>query len=180
MEIKINNLVVCSLNCVGVRRSKDDIQNFLDSTSCDVLCLQETWIIDSNISMFSSINNNYLCTCISGIDHTTYIIIGCPHGGVAILYKKSLIILQSLTAACLVLILLLTIFHLLFYQFICLVILIQELLLIRNFPNVFMILNVFLMIYNVRHLLVLEILTRVSIDCMHKPRASQILLEEII
>ena len=40
--------------------------------------------------MFSSIHNNYLFTCISGIDHTTDIIIGRPHGGVAILYKKSL------------------------------------------------------------------------------------------
>ena len=67
MENKINNLVVCSLNCEGVRRSRDYIHNFLDSTSCDVLCLQETWTIASNISMFSSINNNYLFTCISGI-----------------------------------------------------------------------------------------------------------------
>ena len=40
--------------------------------------------------MFSSIHNNYLCTCISGINHTTDIIMGRPQGGVAILYKKSL------------------------------------------------------------------------------------------
>ena len=39
MENKINNLVVCSLNCEGLCRSSDYIQNFLDSTSCDVLCL---------------------------------------------------------------------------------------------------------------------------------------------
>ena len=90
MENKINNLVVCSLNCEGVHCSRDYIHNFLDSTSCDVLCLQETWTIDSNISMFSSIHNNYLFTCISGIGHTTDIIIGRPHGGVAILYKKPL------------------------------------------------------------------------------------------
>ena len=82
--------MVCSLNCEGLRRSRDYIRNFLDSTSCDVLCLQETWTIDSNISMFSSIHNNYLFTCISGIDHTTDIIMGRPQGGVAILYKKSL------------------------------------------------------------------------------------------
>ena len=86
MGNKINNLVVCCLNCGGLRRSRDYIRNFLDSTSCDVLCLQEPWTIDSNISMFSSIRNNYLFTCISGIDHTTYIIKGRPQGGVAILY----------------------------------------------------------------------------------------------
>ena len=88
METKINNIVVCSLNCERLRLSMDYIRNFLDSTFCDVLCLQETWTIDSNISMFSSIHNNYLFTCISGIDHTTDIIMGRPQGGVAILYKK--------------------------------------------------------------------------------------------
>ena len=75
----------------GVRpRDYNIIWNFMYSTSCDVLCLQETWTIDSNISMFSSIYNNYLFTCISGIDHTTDIIMGRPQSGVAILYKKSL------------------------------------------------------------------------------------------
>ena len=55
-----------------------------------MLCLQETWTLDSNISIFSSIHNNYLLTCISGRDHTTDIIKGCPQGGVAILHKTSL------------------------------------------------------------------------------------------
>ena len=39
MENKINNLVICSVNCEGVRRSRVYIRNFMDSTSCDVLCL---------------------------------------------------------------------------------------------------------------------------------------------
>ena len=59
MENKINNMVVCSLNCEGVRRSTDYIRNFLDSISCDALCFQETLTIDSNISTCSSIHNNY-------------------------------------------------------------------------------------------------------------------------
>ena len=63
---------------------------FLDTNNCDVLCLQETWTIDSNLGIFSNIHNDYLFTCISGIDHTIGIIKGRPHGGVAILYKKSL------------------------------------------------------------------------------------------
>ena len=44
-----NNLVVCSLNCEGVRRSRDYIYYFLDINNWDVLCLQETWTIDSNL-----------------------------------------------------------------------------------------------------------------------------------
>ena len=62
------NLVVCSLNCEGVRRSRDYIYHFLDTNNCDVLCLQETWTIDSNLGIFSNIHNDYLFTCISGID----------------------------------------------------------------------------------------------------------------
>ena len=40
---------------------------FLDTNNCDVLCLQETWTIDSNLGIFSNIHNDYLFTCISGI-----------------------------------------------------------------------------------------------------------------
>ena len=131
MENKINNLVVSSLNCEGLRRSRDYIWNFLDSIYCDVLCLQETWTIDLNISMFSSIHNNYLFTCISGIDHTTDISMRRPQGGVAILYNKSLSgIIKHITITnhCLCGInITVNNSSLIFYQFICLVIITQEL-----------------------------------------------------
>ena len=74
------NLVVCSLNCEGVRRSIDYIKHFLDTNNCDVLCLQETWTIDSNFFFLSNNHNDYLFTYIAGIDHTIGIIKGRPHG----------------------------------------------------------------------------------------------------
>ena len=41
MENKtMDNLIVCSLNCEGINRSKDFINNFLTDNACDILCLQ--------------------------------------------------------------------------------------------------------------------------------------------
>ena len=62
----------------------------MKSTSCDILCLQETWTIDSNLEHIFNIHSDYLFTCISGFDHTANIINGGPYGGVAIFYKKSM------------------------------------------------------------------------------------------
>ena len=91
MENKtIDNLIVCSLNCEGINRSKDFINNFLTDNACDILCLQETWTIDSNINILGNIHNDFLFTGISGVDHTVAILQGRPKGGVALLYRKSL------------------------------------------------------------------------------------------
>ena len=95
--------------------------------------------------MFSSIHYNYLFTCISEIDHITYIIMGRLQGGVAILYHKYLTgISNHFTITnrrlCGINI---NVNSLLVYQFTCLVIITQELLLIRRFLIVLMILNVF-------------------------------------
>ena len=64
-ELHNDNLVVCSLNCEGLRRSRDYICHFLDTHNCNVLCLQETWTIVSNVGIFSNIHTDYLFTCIS-------------------------------------------------------------------------------------------------------------------
>ena len=85
-----NNIIICSLNCEGIRRSSNYICDILKSTSCDILCLQETWTMDSNLEYLFNIHSDYLFTCISGFDHTVNIIKGRPYGGVAIFYKKSM------------------------------------------------------------------------------------------
>ena len=86
MENKtMDNLIVCSLNCEGINRSKDFINNFLTDNACDILCLQETWTIDSNINILGNIHNDFLFTGISGVDHTVDILQGRPKGGVALL-----------------------------------------------------------------------------------------------
>ena len=52
---------------------------------------QETWTIDSNLCIFSNVHTDLLfITCTFGVGHTIDILKGRPHGGFAILYKKSL------------------------------------------------------------------------------------------
>ena len=58
--LKIDNIIVCSLNCEGINHSKDFINNLLTDNACDILCLQETWIIDSNINILGNIHNDFL------------------------------------------------------------------------------------------------------------------------
>ena len=70
-ELHNNNFVVCSLNCEGLRRSIGYIIcNFLHTHHCDILCLQKTWTIDTNLCIFSNVHTDYLFTCISGVYHT--------------------------------------------------------------------------------------------------------------
>ena len=67
MENKtIDNLIVCSLNCEGINHSKDFINNFLTDNACDILCLQETWTIDSNINILG--NMSAIEICISNVN----------------------------------------------------------------------------------------------------------------
>ena len=57
---------------------------------CDFLCLQELWLLDETLYRLGSISTEYMYTAISGVDSRKQILQGRPHGGVAIMYKKSL------------------------------------------------------------------------------------------
>ena len=85
-----NLLRIATLNCEGIIRSRDYMHNYLNESSCDILCLQETWHLDENIHLFNTINTDYLYTAISGVDSRAKILSSRPKGGVGILYKKSL------------------------------------------------------------------------------------------
>ena len=85
-----NLLRIATFNCEGINRSRDYMHNYLNESSCDILCLQETWHLDENTHLFNTINTDYLYTAISGVDSRAKILSGRPKGGVGILYKKSL------------------------------------------------------------------------------------------
>ncbi len=82
-------LNICSFNCEGVNRTVDYMKEFLSNNLCDILCLQETWLIEQNLLRLANIHSDYLYTGKSGVDSNSDILVGRPKGGVAILYKKS-------------------------------------------------------------------------------------------
>ena len=55
-----NLLRIAIFNCEGIIRSHDYMHNYLNESSCDMLCLQETWHLDENINLFNTINTDYI------------------------------------------------------------------------------------------------------------------------
>ena len=51
-QIMTNLLHIATLNCEGIKRSRDYINNYLHCSSYDILCMQETWHLDENIYIF--------------------------------------------------------------------------------------------------------------------------------
>ena len=85
-----NLLHIATLNCEGIKRSRDYINNYLHCSSCDILCIQETWYLHENIDFFSTISSKFLYIAKSGVDSGACILHSRPKGGVGIVYKKSL------------------------------------------------------------------------------------------
>ena len=73
-----NTLIFSTLNREGVKRSTDYIGSYLDNATCDVLALQETWLLDGNAAYLSSICNKYMYTAVSGVDCKARILTGRP------------------------------------------------------------------------------------------------------
>ena len=50
-----DSLAVASYNCDGITSSTGFINNLLSDTKIDILCLQETWLLDRDIAKLSNI-----------------------------------------------------------------------------------------------------------------------------
>ena len=87
-QIMNNKLIFATLNCEGVKRSTEYIRRYLANFACDVIALQETWLLDGNATNLSNIHNKYMYTAVSGVDCKARILTSRPYGGVAFLYKK--------------------------------------------------------------------------------------------
>ena len=81
---------ITPLNCEGSVRNSEYIHSLLSSSSCDFLCLSETWLLNDLLHKSGSIHENYTFTRVSGMDSDKEILRGRPYGGTAILYKKHL------------------------------------------------------------------------------------------
>ncbi len=88
-SVQYTSFSICSFNCEGVHRTVDYMNEFVCNNLCDILCLQETWLIEQNLPHLANIHSDYLYTGKSGVDSNSDILVGRPKGGVAILYKKS-------------------------------------------------------------------------------------------
>ena len=85
---QFNNLRVCSYNCRGIKTSIEEIQKLAEES--DILLLQETWLFDFELTFLATIHEDFYGKGISSIDSESQGLVGRPHGGLAILWRKSL------------------------------------------------------------------------------------------
>lgn len=79
---------ICSFNCRGLKGSTVDLS--ILARSFDLICLQETWLMQNELSILNNIVPGMTGVGVSAVNVTDGILRGRPFGGVAILWQKSL------------------------------------------------------------------------------------------
>ena len=77
-----------SYNCRSLKSSLQEVQQLADVS--DVVLLQETWLLNFELSMLSKLHTDFYGRGISAVDTDTSAISGRPHGGIAIMWRKTL------------------------------------------------------------------------------------------
>ena len=84
------NIKIMSYNSTGLGDTRIDfIRDLINVHEVDILLLQETWLLSTNIHRLSSINKDYLYCAVSGVNEEQ-LLRGRPYGGTAILWKKDI------------------------------------------------------------------------------------------
>ena len=74
--IVMNLLTFCSFNSTGIRRpaSQDFIKKLLLDYHVDIMLLQETWLLDSQLHVLSDLSSDYMHTGKSGVDSAVMLV----------------------------------------------------------------------------------------------------------
>ena len=77
-----------TFNCKNFKSSVDEIRELCQSH--DLIFLQETWLLDSELTMLSQVDCDFSAQGVSTMDTNNQLITGRPYGGLAILWAKKL------------------------------------------------------------------------------------------
>jgi exonuclease III len=81
------NLRVTTLNCRGVKTSLPELHALCASS--DVIFLQETWLAKSEITILKNLHADFYADGLSSFADDE-ILVGRPHGGLAVMWRKSI------------------------------------------------------------------------------------------
>ena len=87
MTTNQDNLKIVSYNCQGILNKTAIIADICDS--CDILLLQETWLLPFDLGVLNRIDNEFCSHSLSAVD-VSRPLIGRPYGGVSIMWRKSI------------------------------------------------------------------------------------------
>ncbi len=84
----MNKLRIHSYNCKSLQSSIHEIQELCENS--DIILLQETWLRRSELYILNQIHAEFCGSGISAMDTESSIHTGRPHGGLAIMWRKTL------------------------------------------------------------------------------------------
>ena len=79
---------VVSFNCKGIKSSMVDVIALCDAH--DIVLLQETWLLPHNLCSLHKVHDSFYGDGISSVKTEEGILVGRPHDGLAVLWRKSL------------------------------------------------------------------------------------------
>ena len=79
---------IASYNCKNVKTSLTDISKLCEDH--DVILLQETWLFEHDLCILSKMSNDFYAKGISSMNSNDGLILGRPHGGLCVMWKKTL------------------------------------------------------------------------------------------
>ena len=83
-----NNISLCSCNCKGIKRATPYVSELC--YKYDIVVLQEHWLLDTEIALLNNVNDSMYSAGVSAVVSGDGILRGRPHGGVGVLWKRSL------------------------------------------------------------------------------------------
>lgn len=81
-------LKIATYNCHSFKTSVNDIRQLCNTH--DIILLQETWLLESELPLLGQVNTNFYYKGISSMDCNSKLFTGRPFGGLAILWSKKL------------------------------------------------------------------------------------------
>ena len=85
------DLSVLSYNCRGFSKQKSNfLCDLIDDIDPDIICVQETWLLDSNSGSLGDVSEQFMYHAVAGVDHCQNLLPGHVPGGVAIFFDKKL------------------------------------------------------------------------------------------
>ncbi|CAH2101644.1 unnamed protein product [Euphydryas editha] len=84
-DMSYNSLV--TFNCRSLKRSVEGVRQLCKKA--DIIALQETWLLPHDLTYLASIDADFGSTGTSAVDTSNGVLVGRPHGGVALLWRKN-------------------------------------------------------------------------------------------
>ena len=81
-------LTIGMYNCRGYKSSINDILDLC--VSCNVILLQETWLLPSELDILSMLHLDFHARGIPAVNISDDVLHGRPYGGLTVLWKQSL------------------------------------------------------------------------------------------